>query len=48
MIYSCPTPVGTEQMDALMLAPPLVISDAEIDEIASRLDAALVRVAPAL
>jgi adenosylmethionine-8-amino-7-oxononanoate aminotransferase len=48
MIYSCPTPVGTEQMDALMLAPPLVISDAEIDEIASRLDAALARVAPAL
>jgi len=31
-----------------MLAPPLVISDAEIDEIASRLDAALARVAPTL
>jgi 4-aminobutyrate aminotransferase-like enzyme len=44
MIYSCPTPVGTEHMDALMLAPPLVISDAEIDETASRLDAALTRV----
>jgi 4-aminobutyrate aminotransferase-like enzyme len=31
-------------MDALMLAPPLVISDAEIDETASRLDAALTSV----
>jgi 4-aminobutyrate aminotransferase-like enzyme len=44
MIYSCPTPVGTEHMDALMLAPPLVISDAEIDEVAARLDGALARV----
>ena len=44
MIYSCPTPVGTEHMDALMLAPPLVISDAEIDETAARLDAALTQV----
>ena len=44
MIYSCPTPVGTEHMDALMLAPPLVISDAEIDETAARLDVALTRV----
>jgi len=44
MIYSCPTPVGTERMDALMLAPPLVISDAEIDETAARLDAALTQV----
>jgi adenosylmethionine-8-amino-7-oxononanoate aminotransferase len=44
MIYSCPTPVGTERMDALMLAPPLVISDAEIDETAARLDSALTRV----
>jgi 4-aminobutyrate aminotransferase-like enzyme len=35
-------------MDALMLAPPLVISDAEVDEAAARLDAALARVEPAL
>jgi adenosylmethionine-8-amino-7-oxononanoate aminotransferase len=41
MIYPCPTPVGTEHMDALMLAPPLVISDSEIDEVAARLDVAL-------
>jgi adenosylmethionine-8-amino-7-oxononanoate aminotransferase len=44
MVYSCPTPVGTEHMDALMLAPPLVISDAEVDEVAVRLDSALTRV----
>ena len=44
MIYSCPTPVGTEHMDALLLAPPLVISDAEIDETAARLDIALSRI----
>jgi adenosylmethionine-8-amino-7-oxononanoate aminotransferase len=48
MIYSCPTPVGTEHMDALLLAPPLVISDAEVDEVAARLDAALTRVESAL
>jgi adenosylmethionine-8-amino-7-oxononanoate aminotransferase len=48
MIYSCPTPVGTEQMDALMLAPPLILTDDEVDEIASRLDAALTRVEPTL
>jgi hypothetical protein len=48
MIYSCPTPVGTEHMDALMLAPPLVISDAEIDETAARLDSALAHIESAL
>jgi adenosylmethionine-8-amino-7-oxononanoate aminotransferase len=48
MIYSCPTPVGAEHMDALMLAPPLILTDAEVDEIAVRLDAALTRVEPAL
>jgi adenosylmethionine-8-amino-7-oxononanoate aminotransferase len=48
MIYSCPTPVGTEHMDALMLAPPFVISDAEIDEAAARLDSALTRVESAV
>jgi adenosylmethionine-8-amino-7-oxononanoate aminotransferase len=44
MIYPCPTPAGTEHMDAIMLAPPLIVSDAEIDEIAARLDAALTEV----
>jgi adenosylmethionine-8-amino-7-oxononanoate aminotransferase len=31
MIYSCPTPVVNRMMDAVMLAPPLIITDAEID-----------------
>jgi putrescine aminotransferase len=48
MIYSCPTPVGTEQMDALLLAPPLIISDFEIDEVAELLDASLGAVEAAL
>jgi adenosylmethionine-8-amino-7-oxononanoate aminotransferase len=48
MIYSCPTPVGTEQMDALLLAPPLVISESEIDEVAQLLDASLTAVEAAL
>ena len=41
MIYACPTPVGNEHMDAVLLAPPLVISDAELDELAEKLDGAL-------
>ena len=41
MIYSCPTPVGNGIMDAVLLAPPLIISDAEVDELAEKLDAAL-------
>jgi adenosylmethionine-8-amino-7-oxononanoate aminotransferase len=44
MIYSCPTPVGNEHMDALLLAPPLIVSEAEIDQIAEILDAALTAV----
>jgi len=48
MIYSCPTPVGTEQMDALLLAPPLIISESEIDEVAQLLDASLAAVEAAL
>ncbi len=41
MIYACPTPVVNRHMDAVMLAPPLIISDAEIDEALEKLDAAL-------
>jgi adenosylmethionine-8-amino-7-oxononanoate aminotransferase len=41
MIYGCPTPVGNQHMDALLLAPPLIIGDAEIDELLEKLDAAL-------
>jgi len=44
MIYPCPTPVGTEQMDALLLAPPLTVTEAEIDEIAALLDETLAAV----
>jgi hypothetical protein len=44
MIYPCPTPVGTEQMDALLLAPPLVITDDEIDAVAEMLDETLAAV----
>jgi len=44
MIYSCPTPVGTEHMDALLLAPPLTVTEAEIDEIAALLDETLAAV----
>ena len=40
MIYPCPTPIVNEHMDAVMLAPPLIISDAEIDELLGSLDAA--------
>jgi 4-aminobutyrate aminotransferase-like enzyme len=36
--------VGTEHVDALLLAPPLIFSAAEIDEIAGRLDGALAEV----
>ena len=38
MIYGCPTPVGNEHMDAILLAPPLIITDAEIDELITKLD----------
>jgi 4-aminobutyrate aminotransferase-like enzyme len=32
MIYACPTPVLNQHMDAVMLAPPLIISDDEVSE----------------
>jgi adenosylmethionine-8-amino-7-oxononanoate aminotransferase len=48
MIYPCPTPVGTEHMDALLLAPPLTVTEAEIDEIAALLDETLASVEAAL
>jgi len=44
MIYSCPTPVGNEHMDALLLAPPLIVSEQEIDDIAELLDGTLTAV----
>jgi adenosylmethionine-8-amino-7-oxononanoate aminotransferase len=48
MIYSCPTPVGNEHMDALLLAPPLIISEQEIDDVAELLDGTLAAVEAAL
>jgi 4-aminobutyrate aminotransferase-like enzyme len=48
MIYSCPTPVGNEHMDALLLAPPLTISEQEIDDVAELLDGTLTAVETAL
>jgi adenosylmethionine-8-amino-7-oxononanoate aminotransferase len=41
MVYACPTPTENEHMDAILLAPPLIISDAEVDELAEKLDASL-------
>jgi adenosylmethionine-8-amino-7-oxononanoate aminotransferase len=37
MIYSCPTPLGERTIEAVMLAPPLVIDEDDIDEIVNRL-----------
>jgi taurine---2-oxoglutarate transaminase len=48
MIYSCPTPIVNRHMDAVMLAPPLIISDAEIDEMLEKLEASIGAVESAL
>ena len=48
MIYSCPTPIGNEHMDALLLAPPLIVTEQEIDDIAELLDGTLTAVEAAL
>jgi adenosylmethionine-8-amino-7-oxononanoate aminotransferase len=41
MIYSCPTPLGATTLEAVMLAPPLTIADAELDQVAAILADAL-------
>jgi adenosylmethionine-8-amino-7-oxononanoate aminotransferase len=41
MIYSCATPNGATTIEAVMLAPPLTISDDELDEVAAILGEAL-------
>ena len=41
MIYSCPTPIGATTIEAVMLAPPLTIADAELDEVVAILGDAL-------
>jgi adenosylmethionine-8-amino-7-oxononanoate aminotransferase len=41
MIYSCPTPFGRRTIEAVMLAPPLILSPADADEILTKLDEAI-------
>jgi 4-aminobutyrate aminotransferase-like enzyme len=41
MIYPAPAALPDRYADALLLAPPLVIGEAEIDELTEKLDAAL-------
>ena len=41
MIYACPTPMGATTLEAVMLAPPLTITDAELEEVAAILADAL-------
>ena len=33
MVYACATPLGATTIEAIMLAPPLTITDAELDEV---------------
>jgi adenosylmethionine-8-amino-7-oxononanoate aminotransferase len=37
MIYSCPTPLADLVIEAVMVAPPLTIDEADVDEIVNRL-----------
>jgi adenosylmethionine-8-amino-7-oxononanoate aminotransferase len=37
MIYSCPTPLGRRTIEAVALAPPLMVTEADIDTICERL-----------
>ncbi|HYW29632.1 MAG TPA: aminotransferase class III-fold pyridoxal phosphate-dependent enzyme [Gaiellales bacterium] len=48
MIYSCPTPVLNQHMDAVLLAPPLIISDDELGEVVTTLEAAVAEVEASL
>ena len=44
MIYACPTPVLNQHMDAVMLAPPLIIGDDEVAEMLRLLEEAVAEV----
>jgi adenosylmethionine-8-amino-7-oxononanoate aminotransferase len=44
MIYACPTPVLNEHMDAVMLAPPLIVSDDEVAEMLAAVEGAVAAV----
>ena len=48
MIYRCPTPVGNRTMDARLLAPPLTVTDEELDMVVERLEASVDAVERAL
>ena len=41
MIYSCPTPLGRRVIEAVMLAPPLIVDEGDIDQILARFQDAL-------
>jgi adenosylmethionine-8-amino-7-oxononanoate aminotransferase len=41
MVYSCQTPLGATTIEAVMLAPPLTIADAELEEVVAILGDAL-------
>jgi 4-aminobutyrate aminotransferase-like enzyme len=41
MIYACPTPMGATTLEAVMLAPPLTITDGELAEVVAILADAL-------
>jgi 4-aminobutyrate aminotransferase-like enzyme len=41
MIYSCPTPLGRRTIEAVMLAPPLIVDDVDVDTILERLAGAV-------
>ena len=41
MIYPCPTPFGRRTIEAVMLAPPLIVGESDVDEILTKLDEAI-------
>ena len=41
MVYSCPTPLGSRVIEAVMLAPPITIDERDVDEILNRLSDAV-------
>lgn len=45
MIYSCPTPFGRRTIESVLLAPPLIIGDQDVDEIVTKVGAAIATVA---
>jgi adenosylmethionine-8-amino-7-oxononanoate aminotransferase len=45
MVYPCATPLPDGRVEAVLLAPPLVVTDDEVDQIVERLQASLGAVA---